>query len=235
MTVSSGACASADPDATFTAFDPPAGWDGGCTSNDPVPAGQICGAGPCVQSITIAPLTVSEGGCAPAMLPVPKDATTSWKTFARSCRSATPGTCADSGQACLPEIPTGFRACVYHEGDVDCSGPALAPYTEKHVFYAGFEDTRACSPCICGDPAGGTCTAELSIHADGACASFPVVAVLADASKATCHDVIAGSALGSKKASEPVYTPGACAPSGGEAMGAAAPIKPSTYCCIPPP
>ncbi|MFT3764709.1 MAG: hypothetical protein QM820_04210 [Minicystis sp.] len=234
LTASSTECPGTAPGAVHTAFDPPPGWDGDCTSNDSVPAGQLCAGGPCVQSVTIAPLTVMEEGCAPAQLPIPKDTTASWGTTVRVCRGGSLSGCDGNGY-CTPPAPPGFRYCVFRDGDRDCTDPSFGPYTEKHVFYEGFTDTRSCSPCTCGPPAGSTCTAQISIHADAACSSLPLDAHLMDSSAPACVDVIAGSALGSKSASPPTYTPGACQPSGGEPMGSAVPVGPSTLCCIPSP
>jgi hypothetical protein len=56
-----------------------------------------------------------------------------------------------------------------------------------------------------------------------------------DASGPACLDILpTGQAFGSKLATEPVYAPGACQVSGGEAVGDAVPDEPSTFCCLPP-
>jgi hypothetical protein len=233
LTASSTACPGTDTGAAHTPFDPPVAWDGSCTTNDPVPAGQLCAGEPCVESITIAALALLEAGCTPTELPIPADGPATWGTFARMCRGFPFGPCEMSGDVCVVPVIPGFHRCVFRYGDNDCSVPGLAPYTEKHVFYDGFQDTRSCSPCTCSAPAGGLCTAEVSIYADDACASAPVEAVLADSNTPTCHDVIVGSALGSKAASPPIYTSGMCAPGGGEPMGSAEPMNPATFCCIP--
>jgi hypothetical protein len=55
-----------------------------------------------------------------------------------------------------------------------------------------------------------------------------------DTTKPACVDILpSGAALGSKHAEEPVYAPGACKVSGGEATGAALPTGPITICCLP--
>ena len=121
--------------------------------------------------------------------------------------------------------------CAFHSGDVPCVD--FGSYQERHVVYAGYDDTRSCSACTCGPPAGGRCSTELSIYADDACASVPSYAVTIDSSQPYCYDLVAGAALGSKSATPPTYSPGACQPSGGEPMGAATPVGASTFCCIP--
>jgi hypothetical protein len=122
----------------------------------------------------------------------------------------------------------GFAQCLVQYGNRECPGA----YPDKHVFYYGFDDTRACAPCACSAPAGSTCSAFVSAFKDGACSS-PVVAGTVDASGPKCLDVLSGVALGSKLATEPVYVPGVCQASGGEAIGDAVPEEPSTFCCLP--
>jgi hypothetical protein len=231
LAANSTACPGTDPSAVHTAFDPPSGWDGGCTTNDSVDGGELCDGGPCVQSLTIAPLTVEEAGCAPTQPPIAKDPP-SWGTFARGCRGDALGECTNHG-LCLAPPPTGFRVCVYNEGDVACPGPQHGPYTEKHVFYSNYQDTRSCSPCSCGSPAGSVCSSKVAIYADSSCGSVASYMVTVDSTKVVCHDLIAGAALGSKSAIPPTYVPGVCLPSGGP-MGATAPMDPTTLCCIPP-
>ena len=47
------------------------------------------------------------------------------------------------------------------------------------------------------------------------------------------HVVPSGQALRSKLATAPVYVPGVCQASGGEPVGDAVPVEPSTFCCLP--
>jgi hypothetical protein len=49
--------------------------------------------------------------------------------------------------------------------------------------------------------------------------------------KASCSNLLENTGLGSKKATAPVYEPGACEPSGGELTGSLELIEPSTFCC----
>jgi hypothetical protein len=122
---------------------------------------------------------------------------------------------------------------MYHDGDRDCVPPT--PYTDKHVFYEKFQDTRACSPCTCGVPTGSACSSMVSIYTDGACSTLAYTATV-DATGPACHDLPAGTPLGSKSATTPpTYIPGTCAPGGGMPMGAATPTGPSTLCCLPLP
>ncbi len=122
--------------------------------------------------------------------------------------------------------------CIYHDGDTECVKQSL--FTEKHVFYEGFQDTRACGACTCGSPSGSACSSKISIYTDGACSTLAYTTTMTS-SGPDCHDVPAGVPLGSKSATSPTYSPGACTPGGGEPMGAATPTNPSTYCCLPSP
>ena len=153
----------------------------------------------------------------------------------RSClwEPGSSGVCDKSSPTCVPPVPAGFRVCVFHEGDKSCGEDALAPYNEKHLFYKNIHDARSCSACACGSPAGSVCSAEISIYTDDKCSSAMPNANPVDSNAPVCIDMIAGAALGSKSASPPTYAPGACQPSGGEPTGAAEPLDPATYCCIP--
>jgi hypothetical protein len=230
LTAHAASCANTGPGTPSTPFDPPSGWDGGCTTNDAVDGGQLCDGGLCVQSLAIAPLSVNEPGCTPMQAPVTKDPP-SWGQFARMCRGAPFGGCGNDGLVCSPLSTPGFLVCIAQKGDNDCPG---SPYTEKHVFYTSYQDTRSCSSCSCGPPAGSVCTSEVTAYSDDTCMSAPVASVLADSSAPKCLDVISGSALRSKSASSPTYTPGICTPSGGDPMGSVVPVDPFTLCCIPP-
>lgn len=234
LTAAAASCNASDDGTPTTPFDPPAGWDGGCTTSDALPAGQSCAGSLCAQSVTIDPLTLVETGCVPSQLPVPKNTTTSWATHGRYCQGWPAVACPTSGDVCAPARSPGdgFLLCIFQKGDNDC--PLTGPYTERHVLYSGFEDTRTCSPCTCGPPSGSTCSTEVTFFTDDACSDQLVSATVTDAAP-SCHDVPAGSALGSKSAAPPTYAPGVCQPGGGEPMGAATPVGASTFCCIPSP
>jgi hypothetical protein len=229
--VSPESCEAADADGGDTPFNPPAGWDGGCTEDDAIAGGALCDGGPCAQSATIAPLTVNETGCepvAPTVSPPPIS-----QSSALICEGMAPGACAITGESCLPATP-GFAICVFQAGDHDCSA-SFGPYTQKVLVYIDVSGMPSCSACTCGAPAGSVCTSKLSFYVDGMCASPASNANLVDSTKPVCVDLITGTALGSKSASEPVYAPGACQAGGGVLMGSVVPVDPTTFCCIQPP
>lgn len=211
-------------------FDPPSPWDGSCTAYDAIPAAaQPCGSGPCVASIVIAPLGLTETECAPVVQPAPAGGAASWGTFARACTNLEPPLCDSGSGFCVPSFYGQF-ACIYHEGDVDCP-ISFSPYSDKHVFYGSLDDTQTCTPCACGAPAGSGCEALVSVYTD-ACTTLLDATEITETA-ALCLDVPPGSALASKASTPATYTPGACQASGGEAMGEAQPGAPSTFCCLP--
>ncbi|MEO7327977.1 MAG: hypothetical protein ABI193_05330 [Minicystis sp.] len=233
MMASTATCAGPSSEAWTNSFNAPAGWGGACTSMDALPAG--CNGPLCVKSVTIAPLSVTAGDCSPvttgAMSPPAKP---SWGTFARTC-NGTPhsgvGGCPSSDQQYAPDLPAGFLRCAYRHGDLACA--AGTPYTERHVLYESYADTRGCSLCTCGDAVGDACHAKVSVFSDSACSTLLETHSI-DLTGPSCFDLLpAGSALGSKSATSPTYVPGVCAPSGGAPTGAVEPLFPMTFCCIP--
>jgi hypothetical protein len=228
LTAAAATCAGDGPGVPHTSFDAPAGWDGSCTAASLIPANQKCNGVNCVQSLTLAPLTLTEEPCGVSTEPVASKLPYTWGTVARSCRGIAYGPCATPSEVCAPAVEPGFAQCIVQKGDNECP----ATYPDKHLLYKGFADTRACTPCACGAPSGSTCKAFVSVWGDGACSS-PVVAGSVDAAGSKCLDVPSGSALGSKLATAPVYSPGVCQVSGGEPMGEAVPEEPSTFCCLP--
>jgi hypothetical protein len=176
---------------------------------------------------------MNESGCAPSQQIVPHKTPPAWSTFARGCEdtsSGTRGTCAKFGETCAPAAPAGFRQCVSHEDDLDC--PSFTPYSEKHLFYGGADDSRDCSPCSCGAPTGSSCSASLSVYSDSAC-STSILSNQIDSMGPHCFDLTAGSSLGSKSISTPTYTPGQCQAGGGDPTGSISAVMPSTFCCLP--
>ncbi|MFS8065862.1 MAG: hypothetical protein ACMG6S_05755, partial [Byssovorax sp.] len=211
-----------------TSFDAPAGWSGDCTGGSPIPANQKCNGVNCVQSLTIAPLTLTEAPCAVSVEPVASKLPYTWGTVARTCRGAAFGPCATPFEVCTPPAPPGFAQCLVEYGERECPDA----YPERHIFYYSLEDTRACTACACSAPVGSTCTALVSVYQDGACSALSSTIGISSTSP-TCFDVVpSGQALGSKLGTAPVYAPGACQIIGGEAVGKAVPAEPSTFCCL---
>ena len=112
--------------------------------------------------------------------------------------------------------------CIYQAGNLACPGG----YTNKSVFYEGFDDTRGCSACTCGTATGNCAgTGTVSLH-----------------NKDDCTDDVKTITLGScdtaVTATHAKYNDGPAtnvtcppAPGAGMATGAATPKNPVTFCC----
>ncbi|MFS8066439.1 MAG: hypothetical protein ACMG6S_08700 [Byssovorax sp.] len=212
-------------------FNGPAAWDGACTAQDCISPNPSCSQSLSVQSLTAAPLAMTEQGCTPSIIVPQNLSTPTWTTAALACRgmvTSGPG-CSDPGQTCVPSaVPPDFSMCIYHEADVSCPDS----YPQKHLVYAGFDDQRACSDCACSAPVGSACTAALSVFKDGAC-SVPLLSAPISSSGSACFDLVpAGLPLGSKTVTALAYEAGTCMASGGEASGSLAASGPSTFCCL---
>jgi hypothetical protein len=226
-----------------TPFDGPAGWDGSCTNANAIPAGMQCPPGsgtPCVQSIAWSALPGPQNeACAVKVNPVPglNGTTMSWDTAAVICDSSlADDLCGEGKQLCAPDAIWPWVQCVWLDGvhDTECPGDysasAYVMYDEKSI------DTRACSECSCGEPAGSECVANFSIFKDSTCTTEvflnqPISSVMPD-----CNLIFpAGLAIGSKTITDHLYVPGTCTASGGEPIGEAVIDEKTatTFCCRP--
>lgn len=234
FTASSSTCATDGPGSLHFPFTAPDAWDGVCDNTTQVSAGEA-------KSLTIAPLTVTDGTCQVLDPPVPgltsKPVASSWDTFARACHGQALR-CNDPDATCLPTPDPAFRVCVYQEGDNAC--PKVGNWPEKHVFYNDVEDRRECTECTCGPPQGSMCTALLSVYENSASTcEGPLVfnqLSISSESPGPCHDISpSGKPMGSKSATPPTYIPGTCASIPGLPVEGriATKIEPSTLCCRP--
>ena len=226
LTASTAVCGT--PGVT-TSFNAPAPWNGSCDSTTQTPSGAA-------HSLTIAPLTMTENGCASGPPTAAKVISLRWETFARGCDiPMPPGPLQRS--TCWPEepIPPGFKACIFYDGESACPNDDPGnSFTEQHVLYKGVQDDRQCSACSCGAPTGSTCKAQVSIYEGASCSTSPLLSIPITSVMSACFDItLPGQALGSKSAGPTTYLPGTCPPGGGDGSGTAIPIKPSTFCCRP--
>lgn len=207
---------------TALAFGPGNGWDGACSSQDPVPGGIQCGGVPCVASVTVPAIAVSP--CEPSDPPVVSKPDAAWGRTAHECTLDLPSDGCEEGQVCPPAPPEGFDLCLYGEGDLDCP-----PGWERSVYYLGTSDDRGSEACECGPP-DAQCEAYVVAYSDSAC-DVPAGSVIATVAEPACFDVPSGIALGSVEASFLGQSPGSCASTGGAPTGAIAPDEPVTLCC----
>jgi hypothetical protein len=102
------------------------------------------GSGKVVATVK-APTNVGSCSSTPNFtLPAP-----SWGTQAKACDGATtvPDVC-EIGEVCTPTAVAPFdKLCITRVGEVACPSQF---YSEQHVVYESFTDTRACSACSCG-------------------------------------------------------------------------------------
>ena len=222
LTTAAASCAGDSPSVAHLSFDPPAGWTGTCTTENAIPAGKLCNGSPCVQSVTIAPLTMTQGGCLP--IEPPNNSPPAWTTIARACAGVAPLPCSTHFDVCVAAPPgPEFKQCVASQGQ---AGLLACPpeYPNRSVFYP--DPTPFCSPCACDAPTGSGCSGSIVISAGSVCSPPLLPAVSLNEKDATCADVPPGSALGSKSASKPNYHAGSCIPSGGKPRA-------TVFCCQP--
>lgn len=226
------------PAPASASFDAPANWDGTCTSANAISEGKLCGGIPCVRSLSVAPPVVVEGDCPiltevkePTDYPIPYGgAINEWPKMDSVAALA----CANDGKtpckyaSCSPEPPSPFAVCVHAAGDVPCP-PA---WPERSVFFEGGTDKRECSPCGCSLPTGGSCVVRIDVYTDDSCTNEHLSAFVASDMGISCHDVMSGVSLGSKKSEVAERIPGTCTPQGGEPTGEVEMEKPITFCCL---
>jgi hypothetical protein len=135
---------------------------------------------------------------------------------------------------CVAAIPgPEFKQCISQRGDPALSALTCPPaYPDRSVFYSGA--APMCTPCACSKPIGSTCTGSIALFSDAACGVPLVWTWMLDALGPKCGDLPLGSALGSKSASSPIYSPGSqCAATGGEPISEPSPNEATVFCCQP--
>ena len=221
--IASSADVCPDDSGVLTAFDAPAGWDGGC-----VTPGTILDSA--YASVTISSTTVRS--CEPmAGPPVPAQGAIEWEVFARACKSADPlVACNDPSKYCAPTSappPPGFSQCVAKGGE---HPQCPVGYPDRRVFFAGISGELGCTDCLCGPPEGSDCSAVLTGYSDAACTNAVFIGDVS-LEVSACVDAIVSGDLVSMSATVLSDSPGACVPFGGQSFGQIAPIEPSTFCC----
>lgn len=201
----------------------PEGWTGECHSNGVIPGEQVGSVQ--VLSPVLAP-------CAPIETPPEEPGSFGWETLARACKGpGIYGRCAE-GLTCGTgaEPPEGFAACIYRQRQVfECP----ADYPEQRVFHDGIDASGvSCTACTCGDPEGGKCVVFGTAFEDTVCADL-LGGSGSSLAHAGCTDSGAPKPLGSMTALVYENEPGTCPPSGGQPVGEAMPLHPTTFCCQP--
>jgi hypothetical protein len=179
-------------------------------------------------SITMPATTATGGSCTAA--PTKTVTPPSWGTQARACLSALGSAASNcvAGGVCapLPSMPFA-EVCIALAGIVACP---TTGFTVRHTFYDAFDDARDCSMCSCGDVAGASCSADLSV--------FPTTGVAAACAKGADIYVAPSSCApvqqpGDFRLDVTMPNAGSCAPTPVMPTGAVAPSQPTTFCCLP--
>jgi hypothetical protein len=207
-----------------------------CTATVSIPSGActaVTHCGGASVSFNAAAPTWSGGNCTPQAT----TNTSPW-TFATTSRvcswSATPdvpGGCGNATDQCVsrPTSPYGTSLCIYHVGDPAPGGCPSGPYSVYHVYYLTANDTRACTPCLCGgSPTGGGCTGSIAVYSGSSCTG--TVPGTFTFGTTTCLS------LSSPQNAQGTYTPsaGTCAaPSGGQPSGGVQGAGATAVCCTP--
>lgn len=213
----------------------PNGISGGETTCG-VNAGANCtlGSSACNVAIQVGPVVVSGGTCT-ATMQMPDVPPVAWGKAGEACGGAMPTGKGCNGTAqCLPKPHAPFETglCVYMDGDNACPP---GQFSEKHLFYTGTNDTRTCSDCSCDAPAGGTCSATITVYSDGTIDTCNTLIATLNPTTAAgdCKNIAGNPQVGSRKAVFSQVTGGNCQATGGQPSGTATPTTPRTYCCIP--
>jgi hypothetical protein len=191
---------------TPVSFDTARYQRGECIEADPlVPANELA-------SITIAPPTLTPT-CEPLAQFSPPPIT---GIFARACPWIS-GYFADfDGLTCIAP---------------DDDGSCPLGFSDRFEFQARIRDARTCTPCSCGDPAGGRCEADLLLFRDTEC-SDPI-ALLNGVETNACIDTQPTWSLASARVILAHEEPGSCPPteSASRVEGAIESGEARVFCC----
>jgi hypothetical protein len=245
VSVGDAACGSAP----FCGADLPTDWTMPCTTTASSPylkgAQLTCGStasatcdtntgAACNVSVAMGTTSVTGGQCTPSTV-MPTKPTPTWMSVGEACGGVMPTGIGCSGsQVCLPKPAAGFQpnVCIMKAGENTC--PA-GQFSQQHVFYTGFTDTRGCSACSCGSPSGSTCSAKVDIYNSyNACTGAPVATLNIDNTNGACVALSGNPQVAGRKATTTAPTGGKCTPGGGQPMGSAAEDASTavTFCCI---
>lgn len=210
--------------------------EGTCTTptGNPLTVSSSCSTTPfTAQGVTLTGPAAAGGTC-PSSGGALTAATPTWGQVARACgpSSAPAQDSCGAGQVCAPSpsAPFSSGACVMQAG-MATACPAAYP-SGPQLFYAGVDDARACTPCACAGPAGGTCSSPTpavdiavtpvcavtmgTLDAPSTCMSFQGLEFVTLASLPTLTD------------------PGTCTLAGGGApTGTASGAGATSFCCEP--
>lgn len=150
-----------------------------------------------------------------------------WAGQVALCAPNAPGSACTNDGTCVPQPPAGYdNFCVTKPNDAMCP----AGYPNKAVYYHDLADTRACSPCSCGDPNNTSCTFSVQMYTTNI--GCQVAQLNASLKEGQCTDATTtwnGTAWSASPTSQ-----GSCNEAGGEPVGEVTATNPQTVCCVEP-
>jgi hypothetical protein len=132
----------------------------------------------------------ANGSCAPHTTGQANIPPTTYEQ-ARVCKGATTSACS-GGSLCVPTPAQSFKLCVYKSGDDSCP----QPFTHKTSGYNDFTDSRACSSCDCGAPAGASCSGTIADSTGASCGSGTTTTIPANTCTNIAKDTTTGTLEG---------------------------------------
>lgn len=164
---------------------------------------------PDVSAAACAPITVADSA------PLP-----TWGAHLTGCGPVERIPCAN--ESCFA-VPAGQSLCIYQTGDLACPDGA---FSERALWYADYDDTRACDPCVCGPVVDATCNEVVEGYSNDQCVNNPSLILPTPECTTAPVDFDSAKVLS-------VEPSGSCAPAGGAPIGEALPTQPTTVCCLP--
>jgi hypothetical protein len=195
----------ADGEGASLTFDAGDGWDGSCTAlATPVSSDAFA-------SVTYQPPLLAP--CEPSPTPAPPPI---GGMFVRACDAPD-----------LNDRPNNFILCYPPKPNGQC----WLGYDQRREFTALLIDHRTCTPCECGAPSGGECTATTTLYEDSECINELDRKIIHHTDQPLCSDVPPGP-FGSMRAELTRNTPGACTPSVSRVIGTVERgTEPRVVCC----
>lgn len=222
-------------------FDGPVGWDGSCTSENALPAGEKCPAGE-LDAVRAVRLGLAASGpasesCAPTTAIPKATVETRWEVAALACHAAMSPYQCGLDEYCVSDPGLEWDQCVVRKG-VHETCPSNYSYYRRVMFPEKPIDTRGCSACECGTPEGSGCLGTLRLYDDAACSNQFTEQNVASFGDQCGNIYPPGRAIAAKAITDISYVAGSCAATGGEPTGEAKPdadpMQAVTFCCVGP-
>jgi hypothetical protein len=201
VTTHGAVCPGGDNPIDFTT---PDAWDGTCTASGLIIPAQSF-ASVRYEGPTLAP-------CTPSSPPKPLPIT---DTFARACTGT------------MDKPPQQFTLCMPPNEDGSC--PLEVPHLRE--FYTKLDDYRSCTPCECGAPLSGACSADVYLYTDTACRNGLSYTLGINLNERPCSDMTVDLPLVAMESKWSARTPGTCEPTVSKVTGSVEPSAPQKLCC----